>query len=220
MPKPIKHSMIFLCPVVALGLGLGQQAPVAIDSLPPARSAVTASPPRSPGTAASPAPTRTAKAAVPASTPVSQPWAASAEDGSSSAGFVSASSTHLVIYLSQRQVALYAGKTRIKTYPIAVGRPGWETPTGQFRVVTMKQHPTWINPFTDQPIPGGAPDNPLGDYWIGFWTDGRNWIGLHGTPDTESVGRAASHGCIRMKNQDIGELFYQVTTGTPIVVKQ
>ncbi|HEY9802634.1 MAG TPA: L,D-transpeptidase [Leptolyngbyaceae cyanobacterium] len=125
---------------------------------------------------------------------------------------------HLKISLRNRRVTLYRGNTQIKSYPIAVGRRGWETPTGNFRVRTMLKNPTWINPFTGKAIPGGDPENPLGNYWIGFWTNGENWIGFHGTPNQDSVGRPASHGCIRMYNKDVEELFSQVNIGTPVAV--
>ncbi len=126
--------------------------------------------------------------------------------------------THLEINLRHRQVTVYKGKTRIKSYPIAVGRPGWETPPGNFRVGQMLRNPTWIHPFTGEAIRGGDPENPLGRYWIGFWTDGKNSIGFHGTPNPESVGKAASHGCIRMYNKDVEELFHQVSLGTVVKV--
>jgi lipoprotein-anchoring transpeptidase ErfK/SrfK len=126
---------------------------------------------------------------------------------------------HLKISLSDRQVTLYRGKTQIKSYPIAVGRQGWETPIGNFHILNMLKNPTWINPFTEKAIPGGHAKNPLGNYWIGFWTDGKNWVGFHGTPNPDSIGKAVSHGCIRMYNQDIKELFHQVDLGTPVTVE-
>jgi lipoprotein-anchoring transpeptidase ErfK/SrfK len=124
----------------------------------------------------------------------------------------------LEISLSRRQVTLYYQNRPIKSYPVAVGRKGWETPTGNFQVIEMIQNPKWIHPFTGEAIPGGDPENPLGHYWIGFWTNGKDWIGLHGTPNPESVGKAASHGCIRMHNKDVEELFHQVSVGTPVTV--
>ncbi|HBB33560.1 MAG TPA: L,D-transpeptidase [Cyanobacteria bacterium UBA8803] len=124
----------------------------------------------------------------------------------------------LEINLSRRQVTLYDDNMPLKSYPVAIGRPGWETPTGNFQVVQMFENPRWINPLTGEAIPGGDPQNPLGRYWIGFWTNGRDWIGFHGTPNPNSVGKAASHGCIRMYNKDIEELFYSVTVGTPVTV--
>lgn len=125
----------------------------------------------------------------------------------------------LEIRLSRRQVTLYRGDTLVKNYAIAVGRPGWETPTGAYEVRQMIKNPTWVHPLRKGVvIPGGDPENPLGRYWIGFWTDGKNWIGFHGTPTPRSVGRAASHGCIRMYNKDVEELFKQVTVGTVVTV--
>ncbi|MCC5638352.1 L,D-transpeptidase [Nostoc sp. CHAB 5844] len=126
---------------------------------------------------------------------------------------------NLKISLRNRRVTLYRGKTQVKSYPIAVGRKGWGTPIGNFRVRTMLENPTWINPFTGKAIPGGDPENPLGNYWIGFWTNGKNWVGFHGTPNPDSVGKAASHGCIRMYNNDVKELFNQISLGTPVIVE-
>lgn len=124
----------------------------------------------------------------------------------------------LEISLSRRQVTLYSENIPIKSYPVAVGRTGWETPTGNFKVIEKLKNPRWINPLTKESIPGGDPENPLGNYWIGFWTNGKQWIGFHGTPNPNSVGTPASHGCIRMYNKDIEELFYKVTPGTPVNV--
>jgi lipoprotein-anchoring transpeptidase ErfK/SrfK len=130
-----------------------------------------------------------------------------------------AEALRLEIRLSRRQVTLYRGTTAVKNYAIAVGRPGWETPTGVYEVKQMIKNPTWVNPLRKGAvIPGGDPENPLGRYWIGFWTDGKNWIGFHGTPNPRSVGRAASHGCIRMYNKDVEDLFKQVTLGTVVTV--
>jgi lipoprotein-anchoring transpeptidase ErfK/SrfK len=126
--------------------------------------------------------------------------------------------TRLEVNLYRRRVFVYQGENLIKSYPIAIGRSNWETPTGEFQVAQLLQNPKWINPITGKAIPGGAPTNPLGKYWIGFWTDGRNWIGFHGTPNPETVGRAVSHGCLRMHNSDIQELFQLVSLGTPVRV--
>lgn len=126
--------------------------------------------------------------------------------------------TRLEISLSRRQVTLYQNNNPIKTYPVAVGRAGWETPKGSFKVMQMLQNPKWINPLSGEAILGGDPENPLGRRWIGFWTDGTNWIGLHGTPNPSSVGQAVSHGCVRMHNKDIEELFTKVSPGISVTV--
>ncbi len=125
----------------------------------------------------------------------------------------------LEIQLGRRQVVVYRGGQVIKSYKVAVGRPGWETPKGTFQVKQMFRDPAWIHPLKSGiAIPGGDPENPLGRHWIGFWTDGKNWIGFHGTPNPKSVGTAVSHGCVRMYNKDIEELFQKVSLGTEVKV--
>jgi lipoprotein-anchoring transpeptidase ErfK/SrfK len=124
----------------------------------------------------------------------------------------------LVIRLSERKVHVYRGDTLEVSYPVAVGRQGWETPTGQWEVLSMIEHPEWRNPFTGEVI-GAGPSNPLGERWIGFWTDGENYIGFHGTPNEASVGTAASHGCVRMYNHHVRELFQVVALGTSVTVE-
>lgn len=124
----------------------------------------------------------------------------------------------LRLSLSDRKVYVYRGENIEATYPVAIGKSGWETPTGEFKVISQINQPGWTNPFTDEVMPPG-PDNPLGDRWIGFWTDGNNTIGFHGTPNRESVGRAASHGCVRMYNEDIRKLFEIVALGTSVTVE-
>lgn len=124
----------------------------------------------------------------------------------------------LELSLSRKQVTLFQGTTPIKSYPVAVGRPGWETPTGVFQVQSMIEDPAWKNPFNGSVIAGGHARNPLGRRWIGFWSDGKNWIGFHGTPNPESIGHAVSHGCVRMHNRDIEDLFARIRTGTPVMV--
>lgn len=129
----------------------------------------------------------------------------------------SASEVRLVLKLKDRRVYVYQGDRVQKSYPVAIGRSGWETPTGQYQVLSMVKNPGWTNPLTREVIPPG-PDSPLGERWIAFWTDGRNYIGFHGTPDRSSIGQAASHGCVRMFNEHIRELYPLIAVGTPVTV--
>jgi L,D-transpeptidase ErfK/SrfK len=125
--------------------------------------------------------------------------------------------THLVIRLSDRRVYVY-DRDQVKTsFPVAIGRAGWETPTGSYHILQMLRNPAWQHPFTGEIMPPGV-DNPLGSRWIGFWTDGTNFIGFHGTPNAESVGTPASHGCIRMYDRDVTKLFEMVKIGTRVEV--
>lgn len=125
----------------------------------------------------------------------------------------------LVVDLSDRQVILYQNGQPQVSYPIAIGKAGWETPSGEFKVLSMQENPTWQNPLTGETITNPA-ESPLGSRWIAFWTDGRHLIGFHGTNQTELIGQAVSHGCIRMRDPDIQAMFSQVAIGTPVRVQE
>ncbi|MDM9584581.1 MULTISPECIES: L,D-transpeptidase [unclassified Nostoc] len=126
--------------------------------------------------------------------------------------------TQVVVDLSDRRTYVYAGDEVIASYPIAIGKKGWETPTGSFQVIHMRHYPIWRHPITGKVFEAGT-DSPLGDRWIGFWSDGRNEIGFHGTPDVDLVGTAVSHGCLRMRNSDVRLLYEQVSLGTTVLVR-
>jgi len=129
-----------------------------------------------------------------------------------------ANGSRLVVDLSDRRVYLYRTTQQIASYPLAVGQRGWETPTGNFKVLQMNRQPRWRHPITGEVIESG-PDNPLGDRWIGFWTQGSYQIGFHGTNQESLIGKAISHGCLRMRNQDIKVLYEQVGISTPVTVR-
>ncbi|WP_416673669.1 L,D-transpeptidase family protein [Egbenema bharatensis] len=128
-----------------------------------------------------------------------------------------ADAMRLVVKLGERRVHLYHGDTIQASYPLAIGKAGWETPTGTFRVFEMLQNPAWTHPITRERM-GAGTENPLGTRWIGFWSDNYNKIGFHGTPDRNSVGQDVSHGCLRMYDEDVQALYEQVQLGTPVVV--
>ena len=114
----------------------------------------------------------------------------------------SASSVRLVLSLEERHLELVRdGKPTIR-YEVAVGQDDWQTPTGEFEVMSKLENPAWMHPITKEEIPPG-PENPLGARWIGFWSDGVAQIGFHGTNQEELIGEAVSHGCVRMRKRDI-----------------
>ena len=139
----------------------------------------------------------------------------------------------LVLDRRRRQLLVVAAGGVRHRYPVAIGRPGWETPVGQFSVIELVREPVWVHPATGQQVPPGAA-NPLGSRWIGFVEDcslrrGFNGqpnlvvracatAGFHGTPQRSSVGRAVSHGCVRLLDEHIRELFELVELGTPVTV--
>ncbi len=124
----------------------------------------------------------------------------------------------VVLRLGERRVYVYEGEEEVASYPVAIGKPGWETPTGNFKVIQLVENPQWQNPWTGEVMPAG-PNTALGLRWIGFWTDGKDTIGFHGTPTVDSIGYAASHGCVRMYNEDVVNLFQKVQVGTEVVVE-
>jgi lipoprotein-anchoring transpeptidase ErfK/SrfK len=125
----------------------------------------------------------------------------------------------VVVDLSEAKVYTYWGNQAMTSYPVAVGQPGWETPVGTFKVQKKLRNPVWQQPITGELIKTG-PENPLGNRWIGFWSDERHHIGFHGTNNEQLVGQQVSHGCLRMRNTDIQALYEQVVIGTPIVVRK
>jgi lipoprotein-anchoring transpeptidase ErfK/SrfK len=127
-------------------------------------------------------------------------------------------SLKVVVKLSARQVRLYQDQTLLHQFPAAIGQAEWQTPVGSFTVMEMQQNPAWQHPITGQVVPAG-PKNPLGSRWIGFWSDGSAHVGFHGTNQAELIGQAVSHGCVRMRNQDIATLYSYLQVGTPVVVE-
>ncbi|RAM48672.1 MAG: L,D-transpeptidase [Hapalosiphonaceae cyanobacterium JJU2] len=131
----------------------------------------------------------------------------------------SADQTHVIVDLSDRRVYVQRQNQVIASYPTGIGKKGWETPTGSFQIENMRRNPIWRHPITNKVFPAGV-NSPLGDRWIGFWSDGHNKIGFHGTPDDSLVGSAVSHGCLRMRTPDVRLLYQQVRLGTTVEVRQ
>jgi lipoprotein-anchoring transpeptidase ErfK/SrfK len=107
-----------------------------------------------------------------------------------------------------------------KTYTVAVGMEGLETPEGLYAIQEKEENPTWHVPdsawagsLAGQDIPPG-PANPIKARWMGIFEG----AGIHGTEETYSLGSAASHGCVRMAIPDVEELYDRVEVGTPIYI--
>jgi len=125
--------------------------------------------------------------------------------------------TRILLSLNDRRVYLYEGDKVKASYPVAVGKPGWETPTGEFSVVDKALDPVWENPWTGEVIQPG-PDSPLGPAIIVFKLDSEGMYAFHGTSNEELIGQAVSHGCVRMRNEDILAMYEQVDIRTPVEV--
>jgi lipoprotein-anchoring transpeptidase ErfK/SrfK len=118
------------------------------------------------------------------------------------------------------RLTLFKDLRKSKTYRIAVGQAGLETPAGTYTIYDKQTNPTWHVPDSEwagklagKTIPPG-PDNPIKARWMGFY-DG---AGIHGTDAINSLGTAASHGCVRMAIKDVIDLYDRVDVGTTIHV--
>lgn len=129
--------------------------------------------------------------------------------------------TYLTLDRSNFQLKLWNDLELAKTYTVAVGQVGLETPAGTYSLQSKQVDPVWTVPNSDwagdmagEVVPGGVPENPLKARWMGIF-DG---AGIHGTDDTASLGSAASHGCVRMAVPDVIDLYDRVDVGTPIYI--
>jgi L,D-transpeptidase ErfK/SrfK len=118
--------------------------------------------------------------------------------------------TRIVVSIPDRKMVILRGARVLKVYDVAVGKPSTPSPTGEFRIANRISNPTWIGP---DKVVGPGKANPLGTRWMGL---GYRGYGIHGTNVPSSVGKAASHGCIRMRQHDIEELFALVDVGTTV----
>jgi lipoprotein-anchoring transpeptidase ErfK/SrfK len=130
----------------------------------------------------------------------------------------------LVVHRSSFTLSLYRNLKLAKTYSVAIGMQGLETPAGLYHIQNKAVDPAWTEPYSDwvpeadrgKVVPGGAPENPLKARWLGIF----NGAGIHGVDPSEygSIGHAASHGCVRMRIPDVIDLYSQVPVGAPIYI--
>jgi lipoprotein-anchoring transpeptidase ErfK/SrfK len=113
----------------------------------------------------------------------------------------------IVVSIPDRKLAVMEGDHVVRIFETAVGAPKSPSPTGTFTIITSIPHPTWYT--KGRTVPPG-PANPLGTRWLGLSQKG---YGIHGTNVPSSIGKNASHGCIRMRNRDVEQLFTMVAVG-------
>jgi lipoprotein-anchoring transpeptidase ErfK/SrfK len=116
----------------------------------------------------------------------------------------------IVVSLEDRKLALVENGQVKKVYSVSVGKPSTPSPTGTFTIERRVANPVYHhNGKTVQPGPG----NPVGTRWMGLSKTG---YGIHGTNEPKSIGKAASHGCIRMGQADLEEFYAQVEVGDTV----
>ena len=116
----------------------------------------------------------------------------------------------IVVSIPDRKLALLEDGQVVKVYRIAVGAPNSPSPSGHFMIVHRVANPTYYTPGAVVPP---SVENPLGTRWIGLDLP---HFGIHGTNQPLSIGRRASHGCVRMRNRDAEHLFERVRVGDPV----
>ena len=128
----------------------------------------------------------------------------------------------IVVRVDENELYLYDGFEVIRSWPVATAMPGWTTPRGDWNLYRKAVNPTWYNPALDSwgkdlpaVVPGG-PDAPMGTRALYITAPGL--IRIHGTPADDSIGTYASHGCIRMHNWEVEELYDMVDVGTRVIV--
>lgn len=119
----------------------------------------------------------------------------------------------VLISIPDRKLAVIEDDDVIATFPVAVGAAVSPSPTGEFQIVTRVPHPTYYH--AGKVIPSGK-DNPLGTRWVGLSQKG---YGIHGTNAPRSIGHAASHGCIRLRNRDVEHLFTMLQVGDAVEIR-
>ena len=130
--------------------------------------------------------------------------------------------TVLTVDRTGLKLRLFKRLRHAKTYGIAIGMAGFETPSGLFNIQSKQVDPPWNAPnrpwagsYAGRTIPGGSPENPLKARWLGV----NGSVGIHGTAEEWSIGTRASHGCIRMRVADVIQLYRRVPLGTPVLIK-
>jgi len=125
----------------------------------------------------------------------------------------------IVIMRSSNKLLYFDNAKYDRSFGVATGQSAYPTPLGDYEIVNMQRNPWWYPPPSpwaknSEPVPPG-PGNPLGTRWMGLSTP---YVGIHGTPDSASIGYSASHGCIRMRIPDAEWLFQHVKIGTPVFI--
>jgi len=122
---------------------------------------------------------------------------------------------NILVNKSQNVLFLKTGEEVLKIYHVSTGKDNI-TPVGTFKIATKIENPVWFR-ANGAPIPSESPDNPLGSRWMGFDVDVH--YGIHGTIHPEDIGKQVTEGCVRLKNEDVEELFNIVPAGTKVVIQ-
>lgn len=119
----------------------------------------------------------------------------------------------VVVDKSQNTLILKGDEDLLKTYVVSTGKDN-STPVGDFKITNKLTNPTWYK-GDGKVIPYGSPENQLGTRWMGLTKKG---YGIHGTIEPEKLGQQVTAGCVRMKNEDVEELYGFLIPGTEVTI--
>src|SRR3989475_12126783 len=113
----------------------------------------------------------------------------------------------VLVSIPDRKLVVLEGGKVVRTFPVAVGATVSPSPSGEFKIVNRIANPTYYHPGVG---------NPIGTRWLGL---NRKGFGIHGTNEPRSIGKAASHGCIRLRNREVVEFFRLVNVGDVVKIR-
>lgn len=126
---------------------------------------------------------------------------------------VSKARRQVLVSIPDRKLAVLENGVVLRTFAVSVGAAASPSPTGKFQIVNRLANPTYYH--AGVVIPAGK-QNPLGPRWVGLSKQG---YGIHGTSAPGSIGKAASHGCIRLRNRDVVEFATLVNVGDTVEIR-
>jgi L,D-transpeptidase catalytic domain len=119
----------------------------------------------------------------------------------------------VLVSLPDRKLAVLENGKLMRTFPVSVGAPTSPSPVGEFQIVNRVANPTYYHPGV---VIAPGSDSPIGPRWVGL---SRKGYGIHGTNEASSIGKAGSHGCIRLRNRDIKQFFAMVSVGDRVEIR-
>jgi hypothetical protein len=132
----------------------------------------------------------------------------------------------LVVLRDRFRLLAWRGRILVGCFPVSVGKPGHETPLGETTIAVRVRKPEWTDPDTHRVFAGDDPGNVLGGYWLGFdplASKQYRGIGIHGyTAEAASqwLETRSSHGCVRLAQEDVCEIFDLALPGTKVVIRE
>jgi len=124
----------------------------------------------------------------------------------------------ILVRKHDHQLWVLLGEVPVRVHAVGLGMNG-RTPEGAFEIEELMSRPDYYPPGGRR-VPFGQKGNPLGTRWLGFRdTADAQGFGIHGTDEPRSIGKDESQGCVRMRNEEVEQIFTWVTVGTRVEIR-